>query len=78
MDTGNGVCTGCSLPACLVLSEIAVYQEVDALPQDVFILTTPSTRQYITWQGGSLGGAECSLEVPVRRATWGSIKATYR
>jgi hypothetical protein len=48
------------------------------LPQDVFVLTTASTRQYITWQGGSVGGAECSLAVPVRRATWGSIKATYR
>jgi hypothetical protein len=30
------------------------------------------------WVGGSCGEQSCSLPVPVKVSTWGSIKSTYR
>jgi len=78
VDTGEAVCSGCSLPACLAMTELSIYQVSGSPPQDIFTFNAPATRQYITWQGGNVGGNGCPGAVPVRRATWGSIKATYR
>jgi hypothetical protein len=41
-------------------------------------MNMPQERQFVTWQGGGIGGNGCPLEVPVKRATWGAIKAIYR
>jgi len=78
IDVGSGVCAGCALPACLVMNQIELYQVSLSPPQDVFVISNAATRQYITWQGGNVGGTGCPLEVPSRNVTWGSIKALYR
>jgi len=75
---GYGVCAGCAQAACLVVSEVGVYQVVGTPPQDAFILNAAATRNFISWQGGDIGGHGCPAALPVRRATWGSIKSMYR
>jgi len=78
-DIGDGhVCAGCSSPACLVMNELSLYQTVGAAGGDIITYTTAATRQYLTWQGGAIGGAGCPATVPVRNVTWGSIKSLYR
>jgi hypothetical protein len=77
VDTGNGVCAGCALPACIVLNQIELYQTVGSPGGDIIVLNTPATRFHITWQGGAVGGNGCPIETPVRRATWGGIKSLY-
>jgi hypothetical protein len=39
-------------------------------------LTSAQGRQHVTWQGG--GGVPCPAATPVKKSTWGSIKAIYR
>jgi hypothetical protein len=78
VDTGSGECTGCSEDACLVFNQLELYQTVGSPGGDILYLTTAATRQYITWQGGTIGGSGCPLQVPVRNTTWGSVKSTYR
>jgi len=64
VDLGSGVCAGCLLPACLVLNQVELYQTVGAPGGDKHVLTAPITRSYVTWQGGSIGGAGCPASVP--------------
>jgi hypothetical protein len=78
VDTGSGVCAGCALPACLVVNQIELYQVVGSPGGDILILTASDTRQFVTWQGGAVGGAGCPISTPARNVTWGSIKAIYR
>lgn len=78
VDTGGGVCAGCSAPACLVFNQLELFQTVGSPGGDILILTSADTRQFVTWQGGAVGGNGCPLEVPTRNVTWGSIKAIYR
>jgi len=78
-DIGDGhVCAGCSNPACLVVNELSIYQTVGSPGGDIITLTTPATRQHITWQGGAVGGAGCPAATPTQNRTWGSVKALYR
>ena len=78
VGTGDEVCVGCAQAACLVVSEVGVYQVVGTPPQDAFILNAAATRNFISWQGGDIGGYGCPAALPVRRVTWGAIKAIYR
>ena len=78
IETGTGVCEGCTTPACLVLNQVELYQVVGSPGGDILILTDPATRAFITWQGGAIGGNGCPVETPTRRTTWGSLKSTYR
>ena len=80
VDFGQGVCTGCSVPACLVLNQVELYQTAGQAPpqQDIYILNTQATRNYVTWQGGAIPGSGCPAETPTKNATWGSVKALYR
>jgi hypothetical protein len=73
-------CLGCAIPACLFVRAVELYQNVGQIPpqQDIYYLNETSERQYVTWQGGGIPGNACPLEVPVRRTTWGAIKAIYR
>jgi len=73
-------CAGCGLPACIAVNEIELYQTAGQIPpqQDIYIMNMPQERQFVTWQGGGIGRNGCPLEVPVKRATWGAIKAIYR
>jgi hypothetical protein len=74
----DGTCAGCALPACLVQNSVELYQVSGSPPQDIYYISDAATRQYITWQGGAIGGSGCPLEVPAKNVTWGSIKALYR
>jgi hypothetical protein len=78
VDTGGGVCAGCALPACIVFNSLELNQTAGSPGGDIFILTTPATRAFVTWQGGAVGGNGCPLEVPVRNVTWGRVKSIYR
>jgi len=80
VDLGDGECAGCQVPACLVLNQIAILQVAGQTPpsQDINILTTAATRQYVTWQGGAVPGGGCPGATPTKSATWGSVKSLYR
>jgi hypothetical protein len=78
VDTGGGVCAGCSDAACIVVNQIELYQTVGSPGGDIIVLSTPATRQHITWQGGAIGGNGCPIETPTRRTTWGAVKSFYR
>ena len=72
---GAGSCAGCDVTMCAALVRIKIYQ-TDGHPAgnpDIYD-PPPGGRNTITWQGG--GGANCSW-VPVKRQTWGQIKALY-
>ena len=71
-DTGDGVCTGCSIPACLAVKHLWLLQST---PLPNHILIAPDVRKFITWQGGT---PNCAGATPVRNHTWGAIKAVYR
>jgi len=69
-----GACTGCLTSACFVLNRIFVTNK-DAPAQD---LTTPSSRNFVFWQGGAIATPGCPAAVPVQNKTWGSVKTLYR
>jgi hypothetical protein len=71
-------CNGCGEPACLVLQAVELFQIVGSPGGDIIILNRALNQQFVTWQGGGIGGSGCPLSVPVKRATWGAIKAIYR
>lgn len=77
-DPDNGVnvgCAGCDVPACLVLNQVEVFGF--ATGED-YVITTQDVKQFITWQGGAVGGQGCPAETPAQNKTWGSVKALYR
>ena len=78
VDSGTGVCAGCALPACIVFNSLELNQSVGSPGGDIIILTGAAVRNFITWQGGAVGGNGCPLEVPVRNVTWGRVKSIYR
>ena len=73
-------CIGCATPACLFVRGMDLYQIAGQTPpqQDGYYMRETNERQFVTWQNGGISGNGCPLEVPVRRATWGAIKAIYR
>jgi len=71
-------CAGCGLPACIVLNQVELLQEVGSPGGDIIVLKFPIDHGFVTWQGGDIGGQGCPLSLPVKRATWGAIKAIYR
>ena len=69
-------CQGCSIPACLVFNSVLVRRLPGSSPETLIFSTAEiSGGNQIVWQGGS--GADCA-SVPVRRSTWGALKALYR
>ncbi len=42
------------------------------------IVNSPLTSNYVTWQGGAIGGADCPGATPTLIRTWGAIKSLYR
>jgi hypothetical protein len=70
-STGAGSCAGCADPVCISFTRAVVQQ-----PTGVgdFYISTPGVNSLVTWQGT---GANCTA-VPVKKATWGSIKSMYR
>jgi hypothetical protein len=79
VDTENGVCTGCDLPACIVLQQVELFQTAGATNGDVHLITTAQYRNHITWQGGAIGGDGCPFgSQQLSNQMWGSIRAIYR
>jgi hypothetical protein len=70
---GPGSCGGCATPACIVLTSITLNQPP---PLSMPVLTSPVTSQHVTWQSGTICG-DLSRVTPVRRESWGAIKALY-
>jgi hypothetical protein len=72
---GIALCSGCCEKRAIVLDWIELYQTAGQVPpqQDIYILNTAATRQYVLWQD------QWDLCLtPTRRTTWGAIKKTYR
>jgi hypothetical protein len=72
--TVGTACTGCTVPVCLVLSKVLITSSNSG----DFPLTNPLASQYVTWQGGGIGGLGCPLETPTVNRTWGQVKSIYR
>lgn len=72
--TVGTACTGCTVPVCLVLSKVLIASSNSG----DFPLTNPLASQYVTWQGGGIGGLGCPLETPTVNRTWGQVKSIYR
>lgn len=78
-DGTTVACAGCLDPACIVFNEVELDVPVAQQPPDgKNIINTADQRQYITWQGGAIGGAGCPLSTPTRRTSWGQVKSLYR
>ena len=75
-SVGTGSCAGCSLPACIVLNEIQLFQP----PENAFdpVISNPITRNWITWQLPPTGPAGCPLSTPTQGKSWGQVKSLYR
>jgi hypothetical protein len=69
----HSVCQGCCQPVLITLVRVELDQEAGSPGGDVNYFTTPATRNYVWWQQNGCNGA-----VPVRKSSWGAIKATYR
>lgn len=69
---GSGSCGGCGDGVCVVLNAIKFYPSFFS---GEVTLTTPLTRNYVTWQAGI---PNCPAATPVRSRTWGAVKSLYR
>jgi hypothetical protein len=69
-------CPGCDVPACLVFNSILLRRLPGSSVEEVFLGEAASPGEnMVIWQ--SPNGPNC-LSVPVRRSTWGAVKALYR
>ncbi len=68
-------CDGCQLQACLVFNSLLLRRLPGSSVEEVLLSVAESSgANQVTWQGA---GADCQ-SVPVRRSTWGAVKALYR
>ena len=75
-DAGvNNACAGCDQPGCIVVNSIEIFGFIST---EDYTITGADSRQYVTWQGGAIGGNGCPAETPSQNKTWGSVKALYR
>jgi hypothetical protein len=72
--TGAGNCTGCTVPVCVVLNEIQLFQP-DALNNNPKI-STPLVSNFLTWQASP--GVDCPAATPTHKSSWGQVKSLYR
>ena len=71
------VCAGCCQTVTITLTSLEVYQTAGSPGGDIITLTTPATRNYVTWNAYGCNGSS-SIPTPTRQTSWGKIKATYR
>jgi len=74
---GTGLCAGCLDPVCVVLNEISIAQPAGT-PGGTVKVTNPLVSNYVTWQGGAVGGPGCPGVTPTINKTWGQVKSLYR
>ena len=68
-------CPGCAVDACLVLNSILLRRLPGSSVEEVLLSVPESVgSNMVSWQGNT---ADCQA-VPVRRTTWGAVKALYR
>ncbi len=69
-------CAGCSTPACFVFNSLLIRRLPGSSVEQVLLTVAESAgSNMVQWQGGV--GANCQ-SVPLKRATWGAVKALYR
>ena len=71
------LCAGCCTPVTITLTSVELYQTAGSPGGDVITLTTPATRNVVTWNSLGCNGSS-SIPTPTRTTSWGRIKATYR
>ena len=74
---GTGACAGCADPTCLVLNDLLISQPAGTQGGSPKV-TNPLTSNFITWQGGAIGGSGCPGATPTVNRTWGQVKSIYR
>lgn len=74
-SVGAGACGGCDAPVCIVMNQLTIGQPAG---MGDYVLQSAADRNYVTWQGGDIGGAGCPIATPARNRTWGAIKSLYR
>lgn len=68
-------CAGCAGAACLVFNSLLLRRLPGSSVEEVLLSVAQSPgSNMVTWQGA---GADCQ-SVPVRRSSWGAVKALYR
>jgi len=68
-------CPGCTTPACLVFNSLLIRRLPGSSIEQIFLSSPEATAStMVTLQGV---GADCQA-VPVKRRTWGAVKALYR
>jgi hypothetical protein len=81
---GTEACAGCINPVCMILTALRLYQPTGL---GDYLLCTPDTSNYVTWQGGAVTFPDCPPmhgppgdcnATPTVRWTWGMIKGLYR
>ncbi len=78
-DGTTVACAGCLDPGCIVFNALEIDVPIDQQPPDgKNWFGTADTRQYVTWQGGVIGGTGCPAQVPTKRTSWGQVKSLYR
>ncbi len=78
-DGTTVACAGCLDPACIVFNQVELDVPVAQQPPDgKNIVTAADQRQFVTWQGGAIGGLGCPLNTPAHRTSWGQVKSLYR
>lgn len=78
-DGTTTACAGCLDPACIVFNAVEIDVPVAQQPPDgKNWVTAADQRQFVTWQGGAIGGSGCPTSTPARRTSWGQVKSLYR
>jgi hypothetical protein len=71
---GTGSCSGCSLPACIVLNECKAQQPA-GVGDFTVINEGPGLTRWVTWNGSP---TNCPAGTPTQSRTWGAVKNLYR
>jgi len=67
-------CAGCSDPVCIVLNEVLLTSNNSGDNR----IVNPLASNFVTWQGGAIGGNGCPAATPTQNKTWGQVKSIYR
>jgi hypothetical protein len=77
-QNGDHACAGCLDQACLVLNHVNVQTDPTQTSDGNNHFYTQEIADFITWQGGTIGGSGCPAATPTKKATWGQVKSLYR
>jgi hypothetical protein len=75
-SVGIGACEGCGENACILLSQVNLYQ-AGTIEDDYYSDSQSASRNWVLWHTGVVTGG-CPAALPVRKTTWGAVKSLYR